>query len=64
MKAKEYICNVCKRKVSEKDAINHIQAEEYILKLIEKDHPKWPQKGKICQGCVNYYRKLVKDAKI
>ncbi|MEW5758438.1 MAG: hypothetical protein AB1755_03080 [Candidatus Omnitrophota bacterium] len=62
--SKDYICNVCKRKIPEKDALMHIKSEEYMLKLIERDHPNWPQDGKICKGCINYYRKLVKDAKI
>jgi len=45
-------------------SIPHIKTEEYLLELIRGAHPEWHEKKATCHKCVDYYRKLVKDAEI
>jgi hypothetical protein len=59
-----YKCQICEREIDEFASIAHIQAEEYLLDLILKDHPQWHESKKTCNKCVEYYRKLVKENKI
>jgi hypothetical protein len=59
-----YVCRICKRVVDEKTALTHIKAEEYLLGLIKKDHPEWKESDPACPQCVDYYRVLIKKAKI
>lgn len=61
---KTYQCQICSRVIHSEHAIEHIKAEEYLINLIKKDHPKWQHKGTTCQECIQYYRKLIKDAEI
>ena len=63
-KPKKYKCQICDRLIDESAALTHIKTEEYLLKLIKKDHPEWQKNKETCQECVDYYRKLVKDAEI
>lgn len=63
-KPKKYQCQICERYIDEDAALSHIKAEEYIISLIQKDHPQWQKDNKICHECVEYYRKLVKRAEI
>jgi len=60
----KYICQICKRKVDEKIALVHVKTEEYLIDLIRKDHPQWHEAKATCKKCVQYYRKLIKDAQI
>ncbi|MDD4910090.1 MAG: hypothetical protein PHR44_05370 [Candidatus Omnitrophica bacterium] len=60
----KYTCQICNREISDKIGLTHIKAEEYILDLIKKDHPEWNHKKDICKKCVDYYRNLIKKAKI
>ncbi|MCU0665890.1 MAG: hypothetical protein MUF05_02190 [Candidatus Omnitrophica bacterium] len=60
----KYKCQICNREIDDYVSIAHIKAEEYILELIKKDHPKWKVDKGACQECIDYYRKLVKDAEI
>lgn len=60
----KYTCKICGRKIDEKVAISHIKAEEYLMELIQKDHPQWKQEDHTCYTCIQYYKKLVKDAEI
>jgi len=64
LEEKIYQCQICRRAIHTEHAIEHIKAEEYIINLIKKDHPKWQHKGPTCEDCLQYYRKLVKDAEI
>lgn len=61
---KTYQCQICSRIISTEHAIEHIKAEEYLIKLITKDHPGWHHNGHTCEECIQYYRRLVKDAEI
>jgi hypothetical protein len=63
-KDEKYQCPVCKRMIHQAHALEHIKSEEYLMKLIAKDHPKWSKGKPICKECVVYYRKLVEDAEI
>jgi hypothetical protein len=60
----KYKCNICERMISQEHALEHAKAEEYIIKLIKKDHPQWKSEDYLCLECIDYYRKLIKDAEI
>ncbi|MDI6606723.1 MAG: hypothetical protein QME65_06255 [Candidatus Omnitrophota bacterium] len=59
-----YKCQICGREIDEFASIAHIKAEEYLIELIKRDHPEWKKEHDTCHKCVDYYRKLVKDAEI
>jgi hypothetical protein len=59
-----YQCQICSRTVHQRHALEHIKAEEYLINLIKKDHPEFQRKEPACKECIEYYRKLVKDAEI
>lgn len=59
-----YQCQICSRAVHQQHALEHIKAEEYLINLIKKDHPQFQHKGPTCQECIEYYRKLIKNAEI
>ncbi|HAJ56201.1 MAG TPA: hypothetical protein DCL35_00335 [Candidatus Omnitrophica bacterium] len=59
-----YTCQICDRVVDEASALTHIKAEEYLLSLIKKDHPEWSETEGACPECINYYKELIKKAKI
>ena len=61
---KNYTCQICNRAVDESTALTHIKAEEYLLGLIKKDHPEWKEDKGTCHKCVEYYRELIKKARI
>ncbi|MBM3251507.1 MAG: hypothetical protein FJZ11_01820 [Candidatus Omnitrophica bacterium] len=63
-KPKKYKCQICDRYIDESAALSHVKAEEYILNLIKKDHPEWQHDKETCQECLEYYRKLIKQAEI
>jgi len=60
----KYKCQICDREIDDFASITHIKAEEYIIDLIRRDHPEWKEEEKTCHKCVEYYRKLVKEAEI
>ncbi|UCD15524.1 MAG: hypothetical protein JSV34_00285 [Candidatus Omnitrophota bacterium] len=60
----KYKCNICGRMVSEKKALVHVKAEEYIINLIKRDHPQWQAANYSCSECIDYYRKLIKEGEI
>lgn len=60
----KYRCQICDRDIDEYASIAHIKAEEYLLTLIQKDHPEWQVNGHTCHECVDYYRKLIKESEI
>ncbi len=61
---KKYKCQICGRMVHEEHSLEHIKAEEYLLTLIQKDHPQWQDKDATCEECVEYYRKLIRKSEI
>lgn len=61
---KTYQCQICARNIHSQHAIEHIKAEEYLISLIKKEHPNWNHKGATCSECLEYYRKLIKNAEI
>ncbi|MDD4871787.1 MAG: hypothetical protein PHR77_14615 [Kiritimatiellae bacterium] len=63
-KGKKYKCQVCNREIDEFVSLSHIKAEEYLLELIQRDHPEWSHEGKTCHKCIEYYRRLVKETEI
>ena len=60
----KYKCQICEREIDDFASIAHIKAEEYLMQLILKDHPEWKKNAQTCHECLEYYRKLVKDAEI
>lgn len=60
----KYRCQICDRDIDDFVSIAHIKAEEYLMGLILRDHPQWHENKKTCSRCIEYYRKLVKDAEI
>ncbi len=60
----KYECQLCGRLIRESHSLEHIKAEEYLLSLIQKDHPQWQDKQPTCQECLKYYRKLIKESEI
>lgn len=60
----KYKCQICNREIDDFAGLAHIKAEEYLLDLIRKDHPEWKKDGKTCKECLDYYRKLIKEAEI
>lgn len=59
-----YVCSICQRVIDEEKALTHVKSEEYLLELIRKDHPEWKEEHGACPKCLDYYRQLVKEAKI
>lgn len=59
-----YVCSICRRPIDEESALTHVKAEEYLLELIRKDHPQWKEEEGACLRCVEYYRELIRKAKI
>ncbi len=47
-------CSLCGKQAD----IVHIEAEQYILDVIKKDHPEWVNKNGSCKACMDYYKKL------
>ncbi|MDP3143386.1 MAG: hypothetical protein Q8N14_05575 [Candidatus Omnitrophota bacterium] len=60
----KYRCQICERDIDEIVALTHIKSEEYIIELIKKDHPDWAKDKKTCHKCLDYYRRLIKEAEI
>jgi ADP-dependent phosphofructokinase/glucokinase len=60
----KYKCQICQREIDDFASIAHIKTEEYLLDLIRRDHPQWHEDKKTCLKCIDYYRRLVKDAEI
>ena len=60
----KYRCQICDRDIDDFASIVHVKTEEYLIDLIRRDHPEWKKDKATCQKCVEYYRKLIKDAEI
>ncbi|MFA5411643.1 MAG: hypothetical protein WC321_07325 [Candidatus Omnitrophota bacterium] len=60
----KYRCQLCNRDIDDFVSISHIKTEEYLIDLIRRDHPEWKESKETCHKCIEYYRKLVKDAEI
>jgi hypothetical protein len=60
----KYRCQICERDIDETAALVHIKTEEYLIALIKKDHPDWAKDKKTCHECLDYYRRLIKEAEI
>ena len=60
----KYKCQICEREIDDYVSIMHIKTEEYLINLIRRDHPELKEDDKTCHKCIEYYRKLVKDAEI
>jgi len=63
-KPRKYKCQICQKMIDEDHALVHIKTEEYLINLIKKDHPQWQDEGATCRKCIEYYRKLIKQAEI
>ncbi|NQT28131.1 MAG: hypothetical protein HQ570_00865 [Candidatus Omnitrophica bacterium] len=61
---KRYKCQICGRMIHEAHSLEHAKAEEYLLDLIKKDHPKWKHQDSTCGECIEYYRKLINQSEI
>lgn len=62
--SKKYKCHICGKLIDESHAIEHAKTEEYLIKLIQKDHPQWKDKDPLCPECVDYYCKLRKEGEL
>jgi DNA-directed RNA polymerase subunit RPC12/RpoP len=60
----KYKCQICDREIDDFVALSHIKTEEYLMKLILKDHPEWHEKNPTCLKCITYYRKLINDSEV
>jgi hypothetical protein len=60
----KYKCKICERNIDDFVSIAHIKAEEYLIDLIQRDHPEWKDTDTACHKCIEYYRKLVKETEI
>jgi len=60
----KYICQICNRQIDSVVSLTHIKTEEYLLKLIRRDHPEWQEEKDTCDRCIQYYRDLIKKAAI
>ena len=56
-----YHCPRCGRSIEESKLLPHVKAEEYLIELIKRDHPKWVQSDGKCPPCKAYYRSLVEQ---
>lgn len=61
---KKYKCHICEKLIDESCAIEHAKTEEYLIKLIQKDHPQWKDKEPLCPECVEYYRRLMREGEL
>jgi hypothetical protein len=61
---KRYKCQICGKMVHQLRSLEHAKAEEYLLNLVKKDHPRWREQDSVCRECIEYYRKLIKQAEI
>ncbi len=57
-------CQICGRKIDDSVGLAHIKAEEYFIELIRKEHPEWDKNKGTCDLCLEYYRELIKRAKL
>jgi hypothetical protein len=64
IKSATYKCEICERYIDKDKALTHVKAEEYIINLIKKDHPQWSKEEGFCAECLDYYRKLVREAEL
>lgn len=53
-------CQLCENEVTELQTI----AEDYVLDLIEAEHPEWVESDGACIKCIEYYYALDKAVKI
>jgi hypothetical protein len=60
----KYRCQICERAIDEEVGMAHCKAEEYLLRLIRRDHPEWRETEATCPKCLQYYRRLVKETEI
>jgi len=60
----KYRCQICDRDIDESAALVHVKAEEYLMELIRKDHPDWAKDKETCHKCLDYYRRLIREAEI
>lgn len=49
-------CNLCGNEVEKLESI----AEDYLLDLIETEHPEWVESDGACIKCIEYYYTLDK----
>lgn len=52
----EYICSVCKKRISGGLVALQDHTDEHIIDLLKADHPDWVEADGICQKCLDHYR--------
>lgn len=52
-------CKVCDANV---DSLEY-EAEEMVINMIKKGHPKWVESDGACHKCLEYYRSLENSVK-
>lgn len=53
-------CPRCGKDIPAPMLLAHAKAEEYLIELIQRDHPEWVQPDGTCPRCKFYYRVLAK----
>ncbi len=48
------VCKLCNKDI---DSLYHI-TEQFMLDMIQRDHPDWVEKDGACLPCVEYYKDL------
>ena len=57
----DYQCALCGSSVQEDTAIYHKDLDEWMLKIIVKQHPSWKESGGACPKCVEELKKRYKE---
>ncbi len=55
----KYYCPRCGRYIQGESILAHAKAEEYLIGLIQRDHPEWVEPDGTCSSCKTYYQALV-----
>ena len=52
------VCPLCGENISKEKFKYHMDAEKYVLDMIENEHPDWKEADGGCQKCLEYYKKM------
>ncbi len=54
------ICTLCEKQT---DTLHQV-AEQYLLDLIQTEHPEWVKQDGSCEACIAYYKGLDDAVKV
>ncbi len=55
-------CPICNKPVDESIIKTCEDAQEWVMKMIKRDHPGWIATDGSCPQCLDYYEKLGKKS--